>query len=328
MPLNARFGDKKKLPMRRISKWLAFVALLLNVTCEVFAQEQATVARIITVGELTRTYYLHVPKGLPMDKAMPLVLMFHGGGGTPAFAERESRFSKLADREGFLVGYPQGIGKSWNDGRADKAIAAQRDNIDDLGFIATLIDDVAKDFKIDRKRVYATGISNGATFSHYLGANLSSRIAAIAPVVGGLAEPLSRKFSPERPVSVLIIQGTDDPLVPYGGGEVMLPWGKKRGSVIATDEAVKKWVEHNGCQAEPVVEEVADKDSNDGCHVKKFTYARGKDGTEVVLYRIEGGGHAWPDGAQYLPKRIIGNVCRDINGTEIIWNFFKTHGKR
>lgn len=312
--------------MRRIRKWLAFGALWLSVTSVVFAQEPAAVARIITVGELTRTYYLHVPKDFPKDKAMPLVLMFHGGGNPP-FAERESKFSELANRAGFLVAYPEGIGKGWNDGRGDKTTTAQRDNIDDLGFIAALIDDVSRDFKVDPKRVYATGISNGAIFSHYLGVNLSSRIAAIAPVAGGLSKPFSEKFNPEKPVSVLIIQGTDDPLVPCGGGEITLPWGKKRGSVIATDEAVKKWVVHNGCQREPVAEEVADKDRNDGCRVKKFTYAKGKDGTEVVLYRLEGGGHSWPDGLQYLPKRIIGNVCRDINGTEIIWHFFKTHGK-
>ncbi len=291
------------------------------------AQHRGTVARLIKVGELNRTYHLHVPKNMPKDKAVPLVLMFHGGGGTPAFAERESKFSDLADREGFLVVYPEGVGKSWNDGRGVKAIPAQRDNVDDLAFIAALIDDVAKAHKVDPKRVYATGISNGAMFSHYLAANLSSRIAAIAPVVGGMPEPLSEKFKPEKPVAVLILQGTEDLLVPYKGGDVTPPGAGKRGRIVATEDAVKKWAEHNGCQREAATEELADKDPKDGCRVKKFTYAKGKDGTEVVLVRIEGGGHTWPNGLQYLPKKVIGNVCRDINGTEVIWDFFKAHPK-
>ncbi|HLQ47261.1 MAG TPA: PHB depolymerase family esterase [Planctomycetaceae bacterium] len=286
-----------------------------------------TVARTIKVGDLSRTFYLHVPPKLPRDKAVPLVLMFHGGGGTPAFAEGESKFSELADREGFLVAYPEGIGKSWNDGRNNLTIVAQRDNIDDLGFVAALIDDVAKEHKVDAKRVFSTGISNGAIFSHHLAANLSSRIAAIAPVVGGLAETSRDKFQPEKPVAVLILQGTDDPLVPYNGGDIALPGGAKRAGIVATDETVKKWVEHNGCQREAVQEELADKAPNDGCRVKKFTYAKGKDGTEVVLFRIEGGGHTWPNGVQYLPERLIGKVCRDINGTEVIWEFFKAHPK-
>ncbi len=146
-------------------------------------------------------------------------------------------------------------------------------------------------------------------------------------MVGGLPKPSSEKFKPEKPVAVLILQGTDDPLVPYHGGDIGLPGGQKRAGIIATDEAVKRWVEHNGCQSEAVTEEVADKDPKDGCRVKKFTYAKGRDGTEVVLYRIEGGGHTWPSGLQYLSEKVIGKVCRDLNATEVIWEFFKAHPK-
>jgi polyhydroxybutyrate depolymerase len=254
--------------------------------------------------------------------------MFHRGGGTSAFAEQESKFSELADREGFLVAYPEGIGQSWNDGRGQMDIVAQRDGIDDLGFVAALIDDVAKEYRVDANRVFSSGISNGATFSHYLGANLSARIAAIAPVVGGLPARWSDKFKPEQPVSVLVLQSVDDPLMPYNGGDVTLPDGRKRAGIVPTGDAVRKWAEHNGCQREAIMEELPDKDPNDGCRVKKLTHAKGKHGTEVVLYRIDGGGHTWPNGLQYLPKKIIGKVCRDINGTEVIWEFFKMHPKQ
>jgi polyhydroxybutyrate depolymerase len=285
-----------------------------------------TMKHTLLVGDLMRTYYLHVPPSLPKDRALALVLMFHGGGGTPAFAERESRFSDLADQEGFLVAYPQGFGKSWNDGRGVKAIPAQRDDIDDVGFVAALIDDASRIHKIDPKRIYATGISNGAIFSHYLADKLSSRIAAIAPVAGGMPESLERAFKPGEPVSVLILNGTKDPIVPYLGGDIAL-LGATRGRIIATEEAASKWAAHNHCESVPTLEVVADKNPNDGCLPKKLTYANCKVGTEVVLYRMEGAGHTWPDGLQYLPQRLVGKVCRDINGAEIIWEFFKGHAK-
>jgi polyhydroxybutyrate depolymerase len=313
--------------MRWLGQWLLWSVLFLAVAFTAAAQTLATTARTIEVAGLSRTYYLHVPVNIPKDRAVALVLMFHGGGGTPAWTERESRFSEWADREGFLVAYPQGYKKSWNDGREDRHIAAQRDHVDDLAFVAALLDDLGKKYKLDSKRVFATGISNGATFSQYLGAHLSTRIAAIAPVAGGIAEPLSVKFNPEKPVSVLIMNGTQDPLVPYLGGKITLPWGTTRGAIISTESAVAKWVDHNGCRAEPVTADLPDKDAVDDTRVKRLSYTGCREGTEVVLYRIEGGGHTWPGRLQYLPKRVIGNMSYDINATEIIWAFFTQHPK-
>lgn len=313
--------------MKWLGHWLACGVLFLAAACAAAAQAGTTTARTIEVAGLSRTYQLHVPVKIPKDRAVALVLMFHGGGGTGKWAERESGFSELADREGFLVAYPEGYKKSWNDGRDDRNIAAQRDHVDDLAFVDAILDDIAKEYGLDSRRVFATGISNGATFSHYLGANLSTRIAAIAPVAGGISEPFSEKFSPERPVSVLMMNGTDDPLVHYEGGKLALPSGRTRGAIISTESAARKWVDHNGCRPEPVTVELPDKDLGDDTRVKKLVYADGSHGTEVVLYRIEGGGHTWPGGLQYLPKRIIGNLSRDIDATEIIWEFFKQHAK-
>jgi polyhydroxybutyrate depolymerase len=285
-----------------------------------------TMKHTLLVGDLMRTYYLHVPPNLPKGQPVPLVLIFHGGNGTPAFAERESKFSELADLQGFLVAYPQGFGKSWNDGRGVKAIPAQRNNVDDVAFVAALIDDTSRIHKVDPKRIYATGISNGAIFSHYLADNLSSRIAAIAPVAGGMPETLEKAFKPEEPVSVLILNGTKDPIVPYLGGDIAL-LGAKRGRIISTEEAAGKWAAHNRCERVPTLEVVPNKNPNDGCFPKKLSYANCRVGTEVVLYRMEGAGHTWPDGLQYLPERLVGKVCRDFSATQLIWEFFKAHTK-
>ncbi len=294
---------------------------------QVIRQPLANTARkTLKVGQLERSYLLHVPPKLPAKKPAPLVLVFHGGSGNAVGLERFTRFSALADREGFLVAYPDGVGNNWNDGREAPGIKAQRDKVDDVRFISQMIDAVGKVHPVDPKRIFATGISNGGIFSHYLGANLSTRIAAIAPVVGGLADPFHKKFKPEKPVSVFIIQGTKDPLVPYDGGNVTRTG--RRGKVIATDEAVKLWVRHDGCDARPVTGTLPDRDPADGCTVKWSTWRHGRDGTEVTLYRIEGGGHTWPGGPQYARRAAVGPVCRDFDATEAIWDFFKKHPRR
>jgi polyhydroxybutyrate depolymerase len=308
--------------MWRAYSWAAQLA------AKMIQPAENTQEKTIEVGDRHRTYYLHVPANLPVDKPAPLVLVFHGGGGTALGMERYlTHFSDLADREGFLVAYPEGVDKNWNDGRDNPSSTPARKNVDDLAFVMAMIDEIGKEHQVDAKRIFSTGISNGAIFSHYLAANHAEKIAAIAPVVGGIADPFYQKFQPAEPVSVLILQGTSDPLVPYDGGKIGIAGMGDRGKVIGTDETVKLWVQRDGCQTEPVEEALPDPESNDGCTIKRFTYGKGQGGTEVVLYKIEGGGHTWPGGPQYFPQFLIGRVCRDVNATQVIWDFFKAHPK-
>jgi polyhydroxybutyrate depolymerase len=284
--------------------------------------DRATGSHTLAVGGLTRTYLLHVPPTLPAGPA-PLVLVFHGGGGTGLGAERLTRFSELADREGVLVAYPEGVGRNWYDGREFSAGSrAHRERIDDVGFVAAMLDAIARSRAVDPRRIYATGISNGAVFSHYLAAHISPRIAAIAPVVGGIADPPDAWLRPERPVSVLILQGTADPLVPYRGGAVAFG----RGLILDTEDAARRWARLNGTAAEPRAT-VLPAPGKDHCGGRRVTYPGGRDGSEVVLVRLDGGGHTWPGGGQHLPEGIIGRVCRDFSATTVIWEFFRTHPK-
>jgi polyhydroxybutyrate depolymerase len=282
--------------------------------------------RTVQVGAHNREYRLHVPDKLP-DRPLPLVLVFHGGGGNPKQIARETGFDALADRDGFLVAYPQGYGKGWNDGRDEPSIPAQRERIDDLAFAEALIDDVAARHAVDAKHVFATGISNGAMFAQYLGAMRAARIAAIAPVAGGIPAAWVDRIQPTRPVSVLIVQGDADPIVPYAGGAITLPWGKSRGTIVGTDEAMQFWLRRDGCRAGPHIETLPDIDPGDGTHVVRQTYSGCEAGSAVELVRIEGGGHAWPGGRQYLPRRIVGTASRDLDATGLIWAFFKAHGR-
>lgn len=276
------------------------------------------------VGSLQREYLIHVPLNLPVSQAVPVVFVYHGGGGTANGMLNLSKFNQVADREQFIVVYPQGIGRNWNDGRVTAVSQAHRDQIDDLAFFDAMLQTISGEHPIDERRVFVTGISNGGIFSQFVAANRSSKIAAIAPVVGGIADPFHQRFRPSNPVSVLIIQGTDDPLIPYAGGQVAAQDRKGRGSVISTEQGAQMWVDANGCHGEPEEQALPDRDPSDGCRVQARRWKGGTGGTEVWLYRIDGGGHTWPNGPQYLPKRRIGSVTRDIS-SETIWEFFKSH---
>ncbi|HEY2798536.1 MAG TPA: PHB depolymerase family esterase [Thermoanaerobaculia bacterium] len=286
------------------------------------ARLHASEPKTLAAGGRTRVYRLHVPHGLPADKPAALVLVFHGGRGEGATMERLVEFDALADREGFLVAYPDGVGKQWNDGREVAEFESFREKVDDVAFVSALIDAIAKDHRVDPRRIFATGISNGGIFSHFLAARLAGRIAAIAPVAGGIAEPFRASFQPERPVSVLMMNGTEDPLVPYHGGSV---GGGKHGRVLDTDEAARMWAAADGCAKDTRVETLPDADPHDGCRVRRSRWTGGREGTEVVLYTFERGGHTWPGGPQYLPRLMIGRVCHDVDATRVIWEFFKAH---
>jgi polyhydroxybutyrate depolymerase len=281
---------------------------------------------------LKRTYHIYIPSSYNKSVQIPLVIALHGRGsnGWGMIVLTHKGFNKLADKDGFIVVYPDGIELNWNDGRVDEEAndRAHRENIDDVGFISALIDTIARDFNIDQKRVYVTGISNGAIMSYRLACELSHKITAIAPVDGNIPVALYPACSPARHVSVLAINNTDDPLVPFEGGSI---YGKFRGinlgKVLSVDKSIEFWVNHNMCSSTPSITEVPDIDPGDGTRVTIKQYLNNNDGTEVVLYIVEGGGHTWPSGLQYLPARIIGKTSRDIDANEVIWSFFKKHSR-
>ena len=281
---------------------------------------------------LERTFHLHTPSSFDKSKPLPLVIALHGRGGNGESMILVTRkgFDKLADRDGFLVVYPDGIELNWNDGRMDEEVndRAHRENLDDVGFISALIDLMIKDHNADPKRVYVTGISNGAILSYRLACELSDKIAAIAPVDGSIPNMILHECSPSSPVSILAINNVNDPLVPFEGGEIYGHFHMtKLGHVLSVNESIGFWVNRNMCSNTPVVIEEPDRDPNDGTRVTKKQYANGIEGTEVILYAVDGGGHTWPGGVQYLPAWIIGKTCRDFDASEVIWSFFKNHSR-
>lgn len=278
----------------------------------------------LTWGGRDRTYHVHVPANL--SGPAPLLVVLHGGGGHGTQIERHTRFSQLADEKGFLVIYPDGVDHSWNDGRAGEITTAHTQNLDDVGFIRAVVEQVAQQVPVDRGRIYVTGISNGGFMSFRLGAEAADLFCAIAPVAAGIPKAWAEQMNPSRPVSVLMIQGTQDPLVPYSAGFVQVG-RKQRGEKISTDEAIQKWCKLDGCSPDLVTESLPDLVGTDDCRATRFAHRGGREGSEVTLLRVEGGGHTWPGHSQYLPKSLIGPVCKDFDASAEIWEFFAHHSR-
>jgi polyhydroxybutyrate depolymerase len=268
---------------------------------------------VITIGGRQRWGLVHVPKSLSADKLAPLVLVFHGGGGHARNMPNFTGFDDLADEQGFLVAYPESFNKNWNDTRG-------MSGADDVSFVQAFIVELERLYKIDPKRIYATGISNGGFFSTRLACDSADTFAAVASVAATMPETLLPVCKPSRPVSVLFMHGTKDPLVPINGGAI----ARSRGRAVSLADAAKFWRDFDQTSAKPAAEDLPDQ-AHDATKVHRDAYGGGKQETEVVVYTIENAGHTWPGGTQYLPSFIVGKVSQNLDATQVIWDFFQKH---
>lgn len=281
----------------------------------------------VRVGARERPYILHVPPALPDRPA--LVLNFHGGGAHAAEQQRYSRMDATADRERFLVAYPDGSGPlrgrflTWNAGACCGPAAV--DDVDDVAFVRALLDDLAKRRPYDRARVYATGLSNGAMMSYRLAAELSDRVAAIAPVAGSM---VLQRFDPQRPVPVMHIHSVDDGRALYLGGLAApfpIQLGNTRVLHPPVEERLAEWARANGCGTPMAAGEQRDWLAPDGQVHGATLYAYPRCRAETLLWKLSGAGHVWPGGIPgYLPL-LLGPGTAVIDANAEIWRFFSRH---
>ncbi|MEW5853869.1 MAG: dienelactone hydrolase family protein [Myxococcota bacterium] len=272
-----------------------------------------------------RIYEVHLPHGTRPESPAPVVLIFHGGGPLDADGERTGNYTSMsskADREGFIAVYPRAREDNWNDGRDSPNLQEQKDNVDDVGFIRAVLDQLERDYPVDRKRIYATGLSNGGIFSFRLACELSDRITAIAPVIGAVAEPLAPRCAPTRPVPVLSLHGTRDGFVPIGGGTVTAPGTRQdRGKVLSADDSRKLWARLNGC-TDDTTRSTQDKDPRDGTALERIEHVGCPESAPVKQLLLHGAGHTWP-GARWYPY--LGDVSYEVHAEDEIWSFFRNH---
>lgn len=269
----------------------------------------------IDINGVSRTYHVHIPADLPTGQRVPLIVALHPFATTGQLMKLISGLDALADREHLVVVYPEGTGppilRSWNAGGFDQ------NKVDDVGFLRRLIEHLLTDAPIDPKRVYATGMSNGAMMCYRLASELSDVIAAIAPVAG--TQAFEGPIQAKRPVPVLHIHGTADNLVHYEAR----PENRIRFSRLpGVEETVRRWAAFDGCPMEPRSDELPDK-ADDGTRVTLLTWGPGRQQAEVLLYKVEGGGHTWP--GSRTAADFLGRTCRDSDANALIWAFFARH---
>ena len=277
----------------------------------------------VAAGGRERSYLVHVP---PAASGAPAVILnFHGGGGEARAHQKYVRMDALADREGFIVVYPFGTGRfrekllTWNAGTC--CGSAARDNVDDVGFVRALLDDLAARTPYDRARVYATGLSNGAMMVYRLAAELPDRIAAIAPVAGGM---VVQDFAPRRPIPIMHIHSVDDPRALYAGGlGPPFPFTTSRVMHPAVEATISRWVDFDGCGETPEERDRREWRAGKSVHTAmRLVFSGCRDGVEVVLWKLTGSGHVWPGGTRDYLTRWLGPSTMVIDANEEMWHFF------
>lgn len=267
----------------------------------------------LTQNGAQRSYRLFVPETLDrFDGPRPVVLVLHGGGGSGREVRLSTRrrFDELAARHGFLVVYPDAIGRVWDTGvgRSSANLSPRRD---DAEFLARVIDDVARTYPVDRARVFATGVSRGGMESYAFACGRPGLVRAIAPVAMPLPEASLGACRKGPAVGFLMIHGTADPIVPYGGGPITL--GRRaRDTVLSAEETYRVFQRRNGCgsSAEGAPSGSVRRFEGQGCSAP------------TAFLSVGGGEHGWPGGRKMIPGGRAGPINRDISSPDEIWAFF------
>jgi len=265
---------------------------------------------------------VHYPLEEHKNKSLPILFVVHGGGGTAQalITSTRNRFNELADTDGFIVVYPEGFEKQWNDGRdVEGIVTAWDEDINDVGFISDIVARLDANLNVNRSRVFTTGISNGGFMSSRLLCDRSDLFRGGAIVTATLATTYVGSCQPSSPNAILVINGTQDALVPYAGGEVVV-LGQERGEVLGTEAYMQFLATRNGCDTNPTITDLPDME-DDGTTVKIYDYSNCPS-SKLQLYRIEGGGHTWPGGIDFLGEGLVGKTSREIVACDVIWEFF------
>lgn len=273
----------------------------------------------------TRSYYVHTPPQYNGRQKLPLVILFHGGGGGAPQALDCYPLQPVADQAGFILVAPNGTGprpeeaqRSWNVGFGFGY--AQQHQVNDVGFVRALILKLEKDYCVDPRSVYLTGLSNGAILCHQAGAAHADLVTGIAPVSGTVAgcssarEAMQYPPPPTRPLQVILFHGDLDRHFPSKGGAQQRHAPGKVRSVASARESALFWVRANHCRSKPRIEELPEQEAT------RYTWEGGQKGTCVVLYLLHNQGHAWPGGKP--PRPVSDTPSRLLQAHQIMWDFF------
>ncbi len=264
----------------------------------------------IQFGGLQRTYRVHLPPQFDGKSKWPVLIVFHGFANDSHSMEALTGFDAIADREKFLVVYPDGVSRHWSFGES-------RDAVDDVGFTLALLAHLRAKFFADPRRTYAVGISNGGFLTLTLACQHPEQFAAVATVAATFSQQQAKTCKPSRPVPIALIHGEADRLIPFGGG--LSADGLSLLSVPAT---VKRWAVLNGCEKQSKVEQLQRR-VQDGTAVQQTRFLKCRGAAQVHFYQIAGGGHTWPGSTKNLPIIAVGKASQNLKASEVLWQFFR-----
>jgi polyhydroxybutyrate depolymerase len=298
--------------------------LITFVSSVVYGQGQ-TLNKSIMHNGIQRNYTIYVPSTYASQNSTPLVVNLHGYTLNRSFQMTNSGMNAVAEREGFLVAYPDAVNADW---------FGPQDNI---GFVDQLLDDISSQYSVNAAKVYATGFSQGGVMSYLLSVERSDRFAAIASVggprpvgPGDVPVPPNIAATPDRPFPLLHIHGTGDPIVPYNGGTSTV--GALTLTFPPVERVVQDYVTSNGGDPTPTVADLPNINTTDGTTVRRTSYegdsymdsAGNPRNSEVLFYRVQNGGHNWPGDSTTWPGW-ANPINYDISASSEIWNFFSRH---
>jgi len=266
------------------------------------------------------------PRDIPDERLRPMVVVLHGGLGDDDDAVTLSfgKLNVLAAEDDFLVVYPNGVGGHWNDGRNVQRYVAQRERINDVGFLSKLVDDLVEKQNVDAASIFVVGVSDGAMMAHRFACERTDQLRAFAAVIGSMPYNVARRRSRcgKQPLSVLMINGSEDPIVPWDGGTVRFD-DQDLGRVLPVERTFSFWSRHNGC-GDIEISMIPDFAPNDGSRIERRKAIGCENDTKVELFVVQGAGHTWPSGWQYLPEHLVGPTSRDIDAGIAAWRFFQS----
>lgn len=333
------------------TKAFGLAAIALMIAAPALTQETK---ETVTVDDVSRSFTVRLPRGYDPQHHYPVVVMLHGMNQDPDDMERLTRFDELADKDGIIAVYPAALHGRWNVGvhaeerptmmnpgrrrsgypggggggggyprggggypggqQPSQREERRQAETDDIGFFNQMLDQLSTKYPVDSSRVYAVGLSEGGFMSLRLGCALGDRFAAVAAV--GAAMPKTMICLPARPVSAVMIDGTSDPVVPYGGGTEH----NLNLKTLSVEDSAKAWAKIDRCGEKPEKSKLPEKDKG-GMETKVDTYTGCQQASQVVLYSVKGAGNTWPGGEQYEPENTVGKTSSDLDANQVIWSF-------
>ena len=266
-----------------------------------------TLAQNITINQKERSYILHLPQNYQAENSYPLVILLHGANLTASNMITISDFNSTADKNSFIAVYPNGINKSWD-------YISRPDINEDTVFIKTLVAKLVKDYNIDNNRIYLAGFSNGGFMTQRILCENERLFAAFASVAAQVFRELPIFCATPKPTSLLLIHGTADNILPFDGVGQKLP---------SVTKSFEFWLQYLSCSTDILGSDIESVDEETRVSLFKAQDCIGNQ--DLYLYAVVNGGHNWPGHSGFIPFSIAGHTTKDIDASELLWEFFSKH---